>query len=186
MKKLILIFIIFLAGCASTKISSFKDPVGPPVQYKRIFVVAVIPDVDGRKYLEHKVCDELEKLGYTGVPSIEYILPTRQYTAEDVNKIIADTKVDGVLLLELSGNEEKMRSTFRPVYNPSKEKYEYVSGFYNQPYLYFKMQLLDVRENRTIWTATSETKGNKYADRDDLLNSLSESTIESLKKDGVL
>lgn len=186
MRKLIFIICILLFSCAKTEISSFKDPVDSSTKYEAIFVAAAIPDVEDRKYLEQNMCSELINSGYKCIPSIDHILSTRQYTPEDIDRILSRTGTDGILLLELSGSEEKARSTSRPVYNSFEKKWEYVSDTYNQPFIYFKMQLIDVHENRTIWTGTSKTKGNRLANKEDLLNSLSETTIKGLKEDGVL
>ena len=93
---------LFLGACASTEMTSIRDPSASTLSYQRILVVAPFSDLESRMEAENAFVAQLRNRGVHGVPSISVLLPTRTYSDEELGSILKDTGVDGVLLVTLT------------------------------------------------------------------------------------
>ena len=60
-------------------------------------------------------------------------------------------------------------------------------GYYiSKPRVRYELKLLDVSTGKTIWVATSRTRGNAFARFDTLIQSLSQTAIRKLQEDKLI
>ena len=83
--KIYFFFIIsfLLFGCASTKMTSFKDPDYQQANFKRILIIANTTDLEKRQKLESKMVIEFSKVGVFALESYNIFPPTRELSNED-------------------------------------------------------------------------------------------------------
>ena len=55
----VLICVLILAGCLSTKMSTYTDPTFPEIIYKSVLVASNFQSLDDEKYIEERVCVNL-------------------------------------------------------------------------------------------------------------------------------
>ena len=90
MKKLLILLISFLlfVGCATTKISSFKNPDIDFSNYQKMLILGNSRDIDFRKTIETDLVTAFTEQSIGAVSSIELISPVKEYTDEEIQKII--------------------------------------------------------------------------------------------------
>lgn len=194
----VLISISILASCAKTNISSFKDPNASNYKLQKIMVIASNLNLPSRESLEDKTATKLTENGVSGISSLKLFYPTRNYSEEEVMAILNNNGIDGILLLELSDAYSK-QSYVPPSYS-SKSKgtvvgnqvnmntttYQYGGYYLNKPIVFFNLKLISTKDGQSLWVGSSSTRGNAFADADDLFNSLSDTAINKLTEDGFL
>ena len=177
---------LFIISCASTSITSFKEPTFTGKTFQRMLVAVATTDIGERTQVEQTISTRLAKYGVTGIPSITLILPTRTYTVDEIDKLLIDNNIDSLLILQLTGKEQKMASGSSLQLNVFERRWEQVTSIYSLPRIYFGLQLYDVTSGKLTWVASTHTSGNQYARHRDLINSLADTTIEKMKEDGLL
>lgn len=194
----ILISISIFASCAKTNISSFKDPSASNYKLQKIMVIASNLKFTSRESLEEKTATKLTENGVVGISSLTLFYPTRNYSDEEVVTILNNNNIDGILLLELSDAYSKQ--TYVPPSYSSKSKgtvvgnqvnintttYQYGGYYLNKPIVFFNLKLISTKDGQSLWVGSSRTRGNAFANVDDLFNSLSETAINKLTEDGFL
>ncbi len=194
----ILISISIFASCAKTNISSFKDPSASNYKLQKIVVIASNLKFTSRESLEEKTATKLTENGAVGISSLTLFYPTRNYSDEEVVTILNNNNIDGILLLELSDAYSKQ--TYVPPSYSSKSKgtvvgnqvnintttYQYGGYYLNKPIVFFNLKLISTKDGQSLWVGSSRTRGNAFANVDDLFNSLSETAINKLTEDGFL
>lgn len=194
----LLIWMAFIVGCASTSITSFRDPSFATKTFYRILVVSPSADLESRTKAESAFVERLAKHSVEGIPSISVFMPTRTYTNEELLKLLSENSIDGVLLVTLTDASTKQvyipasSSTYGQAtlsgntvnYSANTQQY----GGYNisQPRLRYEMRLYDVLTGNTAWVATSLTRGGAAVKFDTLIGSLADTAVEKLKEDGLL
>ena len=96
-----LLGIFLMGGCASTSITSFRDPSFAAKSFHRILAVVPLADLESRTEAEKAFVERLGTYSVEGVPSIRVFMPTRTYTNEELFKLLSENKIDGVLLVTL-------------------------------------------------------------------------------------
>lgn len=109
---LLALLIPLVAGCATTKITSVRDPQFRAVNYKRIIVWAPFTDLDKRATAENAFAVELKLRGVDAATAFAVLPPTRTYTNDDINAALAKDQVSGVL--ELRMTDYSVSSTYVP------------------------------------------------------------------------
>jgi hypothetical protein len=94
--------LVLITGCATTSISSFRDPSFVGKRFQRILVVAPFADLESRTKAESAFVEGLAKYAVEGISSILVLMPTRTYTSEDLSKLLSENQIDGVLLVTLT------------------------------------------------------------------------------------
>ncbi|MGQ9848086.1 MAG: hypothetical protein ACUVQP_11395 [Bacteroidales bacterium] len=199
----ILLILIFIFGCASTRMTSFKDPDYQKAEFKRILVVANTNDLEDRKKLESKMVEEFSDIGVYALESFRLFPPTRELTDEDKVELLLKNDIDAFILISVgeSGVSEvyvpQTSSTTKTkgsvsVYG-NTAKYEeksttiYQGGYtLNKPWAEFETSLYDVSNGQMVWIASSFTGGNAYANRNTIVNSYCEKTVEKLLEDRLI
>lgn len=194
---------LFLVGCASTKMTSFKDPDYQEAEFKRILVVANTNDLEDRQTLESKMVEEFSSIGVYALESFRLFPPTRELTDEDKVELLLKNNIDA--FISISVGESGVSEVYVPqtssttktkgnvnVYGNTatyKEKSTttYQGGYtLNKPWAEFETQLYDVSNGQMAWIATSFTGGNAYANRNTVINSYCGKTVDQLLEDKLI
>ena len=195
--------ILFLISCASTRMTSFKDPDYQKAEFKRILVVANTNDLEDRQKLESKMVEEFSNIGVFALESFRLFPPTRELTDEDKVELLLKNDIDA--FISISVGESGVREVYVPqtssttktkgnvsVYGNTatyKEKSTttYQGGYtLNKPWAEFETQLYDVSNGQMAWIATSFTGGNAYANRNTVINSYCGKTVDQLLEDKLI
>jgi hypothetical protein len=192
------VVLIVLAGCASTKITSFRDPAFATKTFHKILVVAPFSDLESRTMAESAFVDRLTSYSVDAIPSMKVLMPTRTYSSEEFLKILSEIKIDGVLLVTLV--DASSTQTFVPgssstygqatlsgnTVNYSGTTQNYGGYYISKPRVRYEIRLYDVSTGNTAWVATSLTRGNAFAHFDTLIDSLADTAVEKLHEDALL
>ena len=203
-KYLTCFLIVFLfISCASTKMTSFKDPDYQKAEFKRILIVANTNDLEDRQKLESKMVEEFSNIGVFALESFRLFPPTRELTDEEKVNLLLKNDIDAFISISVgeSGVDEvyvpQTSSTTKTkgevnVYG-NTARYEekstttYQGGYtLNKPWAEFETKLYDVSNGQMAWISSSFTKGNAYANRNTLINSYCRKTVEQLLEDNLI
>lgn len=194
----LLIWILFIVSCASTSVTSFRDPAFATKTFQRMLIVAPFADLESREKAEGAFVEHLAKYSVEGIPSIRIFMPTRTYTNEELVKLLSENKIEGVLVITLTDayKTQAYVPAFSSTYgqasltgntvNYSAYTQQYGGYYISKPKVRYELRLYDVLTGNTAWVATSLTRGNAFAHFDTLINSLADTTTEKLKDDGLL
>jgi len=91
-----------LASCASTNITAFRDPDFVDKTYHRILIIAPFSDLEYRNTAERYFVFRLSKFSVEAISSIRAMPPTRNYTDEEFNKVLAKNNIEAVLVVTLT------------------------------------------------------------------------------------
>lgn len=192
------IWMVFIAGCASTSMTSFRDPSFAKKTFHRILVVSPFADLESRTKAEAVFVERLAKYSVEGILSIRVFMPTRTYTNEELLKFLSEHMIDGVLLVTLTDayTAQAYVPTSSSTYgqatltgntvNYSAHTQQYGGYYISKPRVRYEIRLYDVLTGNTAWVATSLTRGNAFARFDTLIGSLVDTAVEKLREDGLL
>ena len=180
-----------LAGCASTTLqSTWRDPGYMGGAFKRVFVLALSTrDVTARRVLEDVVVARLAASGVEAVPGWQ-VLPNDGPAAESaLTAAVTASRADAMLMVRLLGVDTQLTVWPQPVGpGPRFGWYGYYSGWYAYPQItqvaVVETTLFDVRTQRVVWSATSETLNPTSVQRD--APGFADVILASLRKDGFL
>jgi len=195
--------ILIFVGCASTRMTSFKDPDYQKTEFKRILVVANTSDLEDRQKLESKMVEEFSDIGVFALESYRLFPPTRDLSDEEKVELLLKNNIDAFISISVgeSGVSEvyvpQTSSTTKTKGNVTvygnratyKEKSTttYQGGYtLKKPWAEFETQLYDVSNGQMAWIATSFTGGNAYANRNTVINSYCGKTVEQLLEDNLI
>ena len=195
--------ILFLVSCASTRMTSFKDPDYQKAEFKRILIVANTNDLEDRQKLESKMVEAFSDIGVFAMESFRLFPPTRELTDEDKVNLLLKNNIDAFISISVgeSGVDEiyvpQTSSTTKTkgevnVYGNTahyKEKSTttYQGGYtLNKPWAEFETKLYDVSNGQMAWISSSFTKGNAYANRNTVINSYCGKTVDQLLEDNLI
>jgi len=195
--------ILFLVSCASTRITSFKDPDYQNKDFNRILIVANTNDLEDRQKLESKMVEEFSNIGIYALESIRLFPPTSELTDEDKVELLLKNNIDA--FISISVGESGVSEVYVPqtssatktkgnvsVYGNTatyKEKSTttYQGGYtLNKPWAEFETKVYDVSNGQMAWIASSFTGGNAYANRTTVINSYCGKTVDQLLKDDLI
>ena len=204
MKNFISLLIAFLiVGCASTRMTSFKDPDYQKAEFKRILIVANTNDLEDRQKLETKMVEEFTNIGVFALESFRLFPPTRELTDEDKVNLLLKNDIDAFISISVgeSGVDEvyvpqtssttKTKGEVNVYGNTARYKEKstttYQGGYtLNKPWAEFETKLYDVSNGKMAWIASSFTGGNAYANRNTVINSYCGKTVDQLLEDNLI
>ncbi len=204
MKYFISLLSAFLiVGCASTRMTSFRDPDYQKAEFKRILIVANTNDLEDRQKLESKMVDEFTDIGVFALESFRLFPPTRELTDENKIELLLKNNIDA--FISISVGESGVSEVYVPqtssttktkgnvnvygntaTYN-EKSTTTYQGGYtLNKPWAEFETKLYDVSNGQMAWIASSFTGGNAYANRNTVINSYCGKTVDQLLEDNLI
>lgn len=203
-KNSISLFIVFLlVGCASTRMTSFKDPDYQQADFKRILIVANTSDLEKRQKLESKMVEEFTEIGVFALESYNLFPPTRELSAQDKIELLNQNGIDSFISIDVG--ESGINKVTVPVTSTTtktkgdvsvygntakykeKSKTTYQGGqTYSKPWADYETSLYDVSNGRMAWIASSHTGGNAYANFNTVMNSYCGEVVEKLVEDKLI
>ena len=94
---------VFAAGCATSKITAFRDPAYPNARFSRIAVFALNMDLESAVEVERQTCSRLAPGGC--VPGKTILPPIREYTADEVRERLTASGAEAVLVIGLASDD---------------------------------------------------------------------------------
>jgi len=201
----------FAVGCApaKTEINSFVDPEFQDHLFARVMVAPRYADLGDRAAIEDAFVKALADTETQGVPSITILPPTREWKDEDIFPLMAEQKIDGVLLITQTGAFQEREYVPERVDIHTDEylsarsfrggrRWGYGRGYYDTrvtrtggyyvdlPRVRNELRLYDVATRKQAWYATTLTAGDSSAGREEMIDSLAKETIAKLTVDGLL
>ena len=194
---------ILLSNCASTKLTSFKDPEYDSANFKRILVVVNTSDLEKKLQLESAMVKALKETGIYAIEGFNLFPPTREFTDEEMVARLIENKIDAYIsvLVGESGIEEvyvpPTSSTTQTKGNISvlgntatyeeKTRTTYQGGYtLDKPWAEFETKLYDVSNGRTVWISASYTGGNAFASFNTVINSFSQEVVNRLENEELI
>ncbi len=179
-----------LASCASTTLqSTWMDPGYRGGQSKRIFVVgSSAGDVTTRRVLEDVVVAKLKAGGVEALPGWRFLANDGPADEATFAAAVAKSGADAMLMVRLLRVETQ--TTVWPPMGPRFGWYGFYSGWYAYPdvtqsqIVVIETTLFDVRSQRIVWSATSETLNPSSVHKD--APPFADVILAALRKDSVL
>ncbi len=199
--KLIYFFIILtLTNCATTKIISQTDPSFIDKKCNKILIFINTKDYELQSKLEEKYSNILNsRYNVKAIASSELFLMTRNYTTEDIDKILKENKIDSILTLGMY--DASIKETYIPERTTRKgtinenpwggytytEKTTKYGGYYiSAPIGKFEAKLIDVSTGRTAWVGIIQSEGTEFHDFEDLFEVSLDKTLNKLEEEGFI
>lgn len=192
MKKLLILLISFLlfVSCATTKISSFKNPDIDFSNYQKMLILGNSRDIDFRKTIETDLVTAFTEQSIGAVSSIELISPVKEYTDEEIQKILSENNIDGYLSVAVVTALEE--SAYVPQTSYTNYRSQYVNGqLISTPYTStyggysvsypkasFEIILTDIKTGQIAFKATANSEGDEFSDMKTISKSLAKKIVE--------
>jgi hypothetical protein len=193
-------------GCArmnaSTDLTRVKDPAYANLAFRRAAVFADAPSLQQRRLIEDAVVFELARAGFAVRPSIEILPPTRDYTPEERVQALLAAKMDGIIVVAgesgvtsvyVPVTETRTTTTGDVVVQGNTAQYretartDHQGGYtITKPWAKITTRVIDLRGGRVAWLAETDTRGNGFADFDDIRKSYARSLARQMQEDHVL
>jgi hypothetical protein len=193
-KTLVLFVLIAGAGCASTNLTSFKDPAFHNTTFSHILIIANTSDLQWRQNLESRMVEAFKDAGVDAVQSIILFPPTRNLSTDEKVDLLVKNNIDAYLSINVG--ESGVQSVYVPPIGKTvvegNQVYEdpnkIVGGNYtlSKPWANFQTSLHETSSGSTAWIANSSTGGNAYANFSTVINSYCDKVVKQLKEDGLI
>ncbi|MBU0558237.1 MAG: hypothetical protein KJ799_16390 [Bacteroidetes bacterium] len=198
--SLSILSILYVLGCASTKITSFIDPAYQLANFKNILIIVNTSNLEDRKNIENTMVKYFLSKGRSATESYKVFPPTRNFTDEEKIEILLKNKIDAFIAISIG--EYGVSEYYIPqtssvtkttgnvnVYGGSatyntKSKTSYEGGYtLRKPWAEIETKMYDVSNGQMTWIATSFNGGNAYANKSTVIESYCEATVNKLIED---
>jgi PBP1b-binding outer membrane lipoprotein LpoB len=195
---LLMLIAVFLIGCASTEISTVRNPELYNTKFENILVVVPFTDIGLRRQTEGIFVSKFNSSDMKALSSLELMPPVKEYSNQELMNILDKNKVDGILTVALKdywtseSYVPKSSSTqgSANLYGNSLYYRSYTQqygGYYvSKPNVSFETRLFDRSSGEVAWLVSSTTSGNAFADYGNLASSLAKKVVSELKKEDML
>ena len=181
-----------LASCAATTLqSTWRDPGYQGGAFKRVFVLGLSArDVTTRRVLEDVVAARLMAAGVEAVPGWQFLAHDGPADESALTAAVVSSRADGMLMVRLLGIDTQTTVWAPMGPGPRFGWYGFYSGWYAYPQItqtqiaVIETTLFDVRSQRIVWSATSETQNPSSVQKD--APGFADVILASLRKDGFL
>jgi len=181
-----------LAGCASTRMTSFKDPDFYVTSYRRFMVVVDHPNLQTKIDLEQLLAESFLDEGVPATEHYKIFPPTREFTPEQEMEILKERGIDGIVVV-VPGNAG-YTSTYVPPTVSVTTKTEKTSsgektrtnvstsGGYDiqKPWAEASAKVYDVASGRCAWMSSAFTSGNGFASMNVVNSSFADELVDQL------
>ena len=190
--------IVLAAACATTQVTSIVDPEFRGRSYGTLMVFVDFQDLALRQVAEGRFQANLTALGTETVRSIDLFFPGREYSLEQAQQIISDSGIEAVLVA--ASSDAGTTTAWIPALTTTRSAAAVTSdgaaataasttsgGYYlNRPWASFEAALHDMTTGEVVWLASMASRGNAFADWEDLTRSMVRETWIRLADDGVI
>lgn len=158
-------------------------------------VFALFPDIGLRKQTENAFIAQFNLTSVNSISAIEIIPPVKNYSDEELLKILDQNKIDGVMVVALqdfwttnvyippSFKTKGSASSFGNSTFFESQTQQYGGYHFSRPTAKFEIRLFDKKSSQVAWIATSTTKGDVFSDYNTLLKSLAKEVVKKLIKE---
>ena len=191
MKKLLLVIILlFLTSCATTKISSFINPDIDISNYKNILVFGNIRDIEIRKTLESDIVSAFIENNLNCISSINIFSPLKDYSEQERKEILIKNNIDGIITVCIISAGENSASIPQQTYTNYSSQYvngqlisipyTTTSGGYSVSYpkADFEITLTDIASGKLAYKATANSEGDEFSDMKTISRSLAKEIVK--------
>ena len=193
-----IIYLLFLAACASTKLTGvYKDRNYGGGYLKSVMIVGVSDNLKNRRLFEDTFVEQFKKTGIKAVSGVVVIQKEKKLNKETIKGAAENLGIETVLVTHLVGVEEKetyvppsydympgRHNRFGPYYS-SVHQYTHTPGYYiDHKYVRLESNLYETKTEKLIWSASSETLDPKSVNV--LIESLCTKVIKSLKDNNLI
>lgn len=194
--RFVLPFIITLAGCASTQMTSFTDPAFKGLTFHHFIVVARSNNLSTRLWLESHLVQTLTSHRIFATASILLFPPTRKFSDEQMRDSLLRHNFDAYIVVDVG--ESGVESIYLPptgatTKTTQNSTYEWTSttsivggGTIEKPWADVRTTMCDASTNHVIWIADSFTGGNGYASFNTVIDSYCNKVFERLENAGLV
>lgn len=186
---LLLIACVCLASCASTSLTTFRDPEFTSNQYRRPVIYAQIEDLEWCQAYEQSLVNELRRRGITAASALEVAPPTRP--EDERASIILSSGYDAVLLvtMEDAGNSitHVPQTTSTTTFSGNTATTTNYGGYnISKPWNRIAISLVDAQSGKVAWIAHTKSHGNGFASSVDLKRSFCRRVASQLLREQIL
>jgi hypothetical protein len=187
--------LVLVASCARTSMTSLPAPDLGGRSFRTILVVGHFADLKLRQETEARFVS-MNGGPVRFIASTSVLFPGREFTQDEIASILKTNNVDATLVI--SPEDAGSRTGYVPptytsgctlvTSNGCQQVTTTTRGgyAYSKPWAQFTAQLYDVQTGKVVWYASSNTRGNAYANSTILVRSMADKTIERLVEDGLI
>jgi hypothetical protein len=99
----LLVLSFAITGCATARLTAYRDPAFPDRQFDRLAVFALGMPLQQATAIEEQVCSKVSPAPC--VPGKRILPPTRTYTQGELEQFLGKADIDGVLLVVLGDDQ---------------------------------------------------------------------------------
>jgi hypothetical protein len=193
---------LLLACVARTNVTSFVDPAYRETHtFLSVAVFALGVGLEERQTIEGTVAQRFAEHGIRALRGIDLVPPTRQVTEEEWSRAVVASAADTLLLIAKVG-QDVSHVYVPPTYYPGTtsgtaqtfgnttsfnftQSPGYTTGGYtiSKPLATYTAVLLNVQDGQPVWKADAHSRGNAFANYNDLGRSLADETVKKLIAD---
>ena len=200
-KKIFLASIVVLCvGCASTQMTSFKDPDYEGSVFKRILVIVNTSDLEKQLYFETRMTKVFNGAGIFAKEGFKLFPPTRNMVATEKIELLKRDSIDAYISVYVgesgieqiyippTGTSTKTEGSATVSGNQityeEKSKTTVIGGYtISKPWAEFYAKLMDVSSGRTAWISSSFTGGSALSSFYTVINSFCDQILSQLVTD---
>ena len=198
MKRWIGIFCLAIGGCGSGSSVNWSIPNEPEGEIKRILVVVLSPVVENRTTGEKETVYSLRAHKFNAFASVDFIdAEKRLPRPEEIEKILKENNLDGLLTLRLKDVEEDSRYVTASQANAMTLNQGYYYNYMNAWNAYFvpgyytkatkitvESNIYEASDGQIVFTATSETV--QATNIEYTISDVAQSVVDKIKSSKVL
>ena len=183
-----LLILLVTTSCTTTKLNSvWKDSAYTGGALKKVMVVGVSDNLRNRKMFEEVFAKAFKDNGLDAIPSFSVILLAKDLKTDAIKDEAERRGIDAILVTHLSDIKEE-EVHYEPLdyeiyfyqYYRKVRQYDYAPQSYTQiKDVQMKSNLYDVKTEKLIWSASSETIDPKSVN--EVIDSLCKAVLESLR-----
>ena len=204
--SLLLLISVTLGSCfsgpkASTRTTSSVDPDFTGKKFKKICVKVDVEDLETRQKLEKLVVEKFLSVGVKSGTSFMMLYPTKNWSDEEINKLLSKDLFDGLLVISITSKElekayipksstttrtrkykddkgETVVKTNTTTSNSTDVRRSYSSNFTSE--------LFEVKTYKKAWIATSKSFAGHYGSFNLIFKSFANDLVQKLADDGLV
>jgi hypothetical protein len=193
---------LLLACVARTSVTSFVDPAYRQARsFSSVAVFALGVGLEERQTIENTVAQRLADHGVRAIRGIDLVPPTRQVTEEEWTHDVLASGAETVLIISKTGqgvSHAYIPQTYYPgatsgtaqtvgnmTFFNFNQSPSYTMGGHtiSKPRATYSAVLVNVQDGQPMWKADAKSRGNAFADYNDLGRSVGDETVDQLIAD---
>ena len=170
-----------LLGCASTSLTSYRDPAFADTRFGKVAVLATGVQLDERIALENRMVGALRNKRVTAEAVMRLVPPTRSIGDDDLSAALLADGYDAILTVQRVEAGSKIEPSWSQMLGGSS-----ANATAEHLYASFDTSLIDLRTRQVAWMASARTGGSEYASVSNLIDSFADNTADALENKQLL